>query len=1227
MLISDLSDYPSIKKLASALHQIDASQHGAAIMIGAGFSRSAAHHVGGDKKMPLWDSFTKKLIAELNPNDTDLSFSDPLRIAEEYRAYFGQAALNDRIRSEIDNDAWRTGALYKFLLELPWSEVMTTNWDTLLERAAESVHGPYYTPVTKPTDLTWASSPRIVKLHGTIGVTDSFVVAQEDYRTYPEKFAPFVNFARQVFIENELCLIGFSGDDPNFLHWAGWVRDHLADHARKIYLVGALKLSAARRKHLESINIAPIDLWDAVKHIDDRDLRHQTAIELFLQAMSDERKSKAEPHKWSPRNLHRNNVTETDFSRQFKDHEYAATLLKEKLGGLQQDRESYSGWLICPPSLQWQLKSQLSDPWPNVNNIMALPLAERAQFLYEISWRHSINYEFIPSWLAEQLFDVANSDVALGISKRQQMEIALVLLKNSRRLDAYDDIGKQAIQARINTLISLLEKYGQYLPDCAAELAYHQALVARDALDYASIEVYSEKIIGEDPVWKLRQAALQMELGRFDEGSKLIAMAYGELRENHRRDRHSIPILSRLMWAHFLLEAAHRGNFNQAPEVLPIFVESLYRKWRCDPWTWIEDIQEKARKQQEEYLKSRNFIEPLFGQGHYRDNSSQRSFSNETLAFLQLDGVTRDVGIPLRSGSARMNVNLLAGATEKFILSGGVGVELWDFTMALRAASSESSPSIKHYFTRIGVARASQGAVDITVSRILHAIDFWREKRSYGTADQQSHALSILRVLMEGLARLVVRVESDKAKEIFRLAVTLGQQRDLQHIWLAEVIDSLLTNSLESIPRSEQGELLIDALAFPLNSEVVVTAPSRWPNPVIDYPSSRDTYSNLDRRIDELIDLAKPNAEASNAALLRLIPLCKKDGFLTKVECEKLGHVLWGGNTAYQDMPQVANLFPHVFLLLPAPDGEKVRELVSRHLYEHNEAILTDTQRELRRFPSPEIHQAIMIYGGIANAAACGVAALLPSPEQALLLFDRLVKWRPATERDDDLGAESGERKRLLDSIGSALSYAIVPALSIEARNKDRFEKLKLFFTEIEGAFSAMPALVYFVAIDAEIANSVEIMIRKFLQGRTAREVSFAAIAVYKWMELSEVSNLPQFERLIARLVVIIESGRVVGLHQLLWVAGELVKKKYLSEEQIATLTETIPNIFSANDYSNINPVSQEAISVSSLREGCVKLASMLIGQNPSASTLKSLLDEAQNDALPEVRYALDAHD
>ncbi|BBB61719.1 hypothetical protein UNDKW_3446 [Undibacterium sp. KW1] len=1218
-LISELTDYPSIKKLASALHQFDASRHGAAIMVGAGFSRSAAHHVGGDKKMPLWDSFTKKLVAELNPADTNLNFSDPLRVAEEYRAYFGQAALNDRIRSEIDNDAWRTGELYQSLLELPWSEIMTTNWDTLLERAAEGIHGPYYTTITKPSDLTWASSPRIAKLHGTIGTTETFIAAQEDYRTYPERFAPFVNFARQVFIENELCLLGFSGDDPNFLHWTGWVRDHLADHSRKIYLVGALNLTAARRKHLESINIAPIDLWDAVKHIDDRDLMHRNATELFLAAMSNEARSKMEPHKWSPSNLGSSQVTETDLSRRFKDHDYAASLLKAQLAALKKDRESYPGWLICPPSLQWKIKSQLTNPSPNIKNVAALMPNDRAQLLYEIAWRHSITFDHIDPWLANQLFEIVNSDEPMSIGKRQRMEIALTLLKNSRWLEVNNETDQQFNQERINVLVTLLEKHSQYLPDCVAELAYYHALVARDVLDYAGVEARLEKIVGEDPVWKLRQASLTMESGRFAEGRELIAKAYGELRENHRRDRYSIPILSRLMWAHLLLEMANRGHSNRSQEVLPAFVESKYREWKCDPWDWMENIRERADEQQKEYLKNQKSIEPLFEQGYYRDNSSQRSFSNGKSVFLALDGMSRNVGLPLRLG----NVNLLAGTLEKLILSGGIGAELWNLTMALRVANSEDATSIKDVFTRVGIARISQRDANSIVSRILPAIEFWQFKRSNGSVEQRGFALPALQVLIEALARLVVRLTSEEAKNIFRLAVTLGRQPDFQHILLCTVLKSLLTNSLKSIPKSGQGELLTDALTFPLPSEVRTDVSHYLPMLVIDYPNARDSYPSLEKQINELISPG-PNGLVSNAALLRLLPLCKKEGFLTDGEREKLADILWGTPPTYENLPYAGKIYPHAFLYLPAPDAEKVKALLRHHLFEHDEAVLIDTQKKLRSFPSIEIERAIMIYSGIAHAAVSTAGAVFPTPEQAIVIFDRLMEWRPWKGSDDTFGLETREQTRLADSIGNALAYAIVPMLAKEARSTKRFQKLKLFYEEVNISISVMPAFAYFASISEDIADFAEKMIRKSLHRHAPREVSYAAITLQKWIELPEAADLPQFDRLISRLMVIIESGRKVGLQQLLRTVGDIFKKSRLSSEQVAILIEAIPEIFDANDYANIDPAGEEAITASSLRVECVKLAKVFFRKNPDATSLKGLLEKALTDALPEVRFAID---
>ena len=87
--------------------------------------------------------------------------------------------------------------------------------------------------------ISSAAAPRIIKLHGTVPGSEycPLIVTEEDYRTYPTKFAPFVNTVQQLMMETALLLIGFSGDDPNFLSWSGWVRDNLGGSAPKIYLL------------------------------------------------------------------------------------------------------------------------------------------------------------------------------------------------------------------------------------------------------------------------------------------------------------------------------------------------------------------------------------------------------------------------------------------------------------------------------------------------------------------------------------------------------------------------------------------------------------------------------------------------------------------------------------------------------------------------------------------------------------------------------------------------------------------------------------------------------------------------------------------------------------------------------------------------------------------------------------------------------------------------------
>src|SRR5215203_6015687 len=268
----------------------------AAVMVGSGFSRNADPVSVGAGPFPLWSGLTSRMFDELYPPDAlepeerqrrrsnYVSSAGAARLADEYSTYRGRSALDELLLEAVPHKRYSPGILHNMLLTLPWADVFTTNWDTLLERAADLVYDRNYDVVISASDIPTQQQPRIVKLHGSFDSQRPFIVTEEDFRTYPVKFTPFVNLVQQSAMENALCLIGFSGDDPNFLRWSGWVRDHLGDFAPQIYLCDLLDLSPSLRKLLESRNVVPVDLSPLFPLADwpDRGERHRKALEWFL---------------------------------------------------------------------------------------------------------------------------------------------------------------------------------------------------------------------------------------------------------------------------------------------------------------------------------------------------------------------------------------------------------------------------------------------------------------------------------------------------------------------------------------------------------------------------------------------------------------------------------------------------------------------------------------------------------------------------------------------------------------------------------------------------------------------------------------------------------------------------------------------------------------------------------------------------------------------------------
>lgn len=242
------------------------SQGRAVVMVGSGFSKNAKNYRYTEKKFLDWkqlgDIFYKKLYGRL-PEEEEYPcyYQDPLKLAEKVQQCFGRTALEKLILDHLPDEEYEPSELHETLLKLNWTDIFTTNYDTLLERARARVFNKRYQVVLNKEDLVYSKCPRIIKLHGSFPSTRPFIITEEDYRKYPQDFAVFVNTVRQALIENVMCMIGFSGDDPNFLNWIGWVRDCLGREASsKIYLIGMFDRVEIERKLCASRNIELINM-------------------------------------------------------------------------------------------------------------------------------------------------------------------------------------------------------------------------------------------------------------------------------------------------------------------------------------------------------------------------------------------------------------------------------------------------------------------------------------------------------------------------------------------------------------------------------------------------------------------------------------------------------------------------------------------------------------------------------------------------------------------------------------------------------------------------------------------------------------------------------------------------------------------------------------------------------------------------------------------------------
>ena len=913
-------------------------------MVGSGFTRNALKTRPDATEPPTWHEVTKELSIRLYPKDDQKSQRDKtaetsatdgiLRLAQEYKTAFGRSELHRLLQQLIRDDDFKPGDTHTRLLKLPWRDVFTTNWDTLLERACGSVIDRAYKTVRKMDEIPLTDRPRIIKLHGSLPAYFPLVITEEDYRTYPSRFAPFVNTAQQAMMETVFLLIGFSGNDPNFLHWSGWVRDNLGTAAPKIYLAGWLKLSPHRRRMLEDRNVVPIDLAQHPKgNLWPEHLCHKFATEWILHTL--ENGCPYDPTDWPPEQVRQYSqapelllpIQELQsvgpqvepWQSTNIDSDDLPNDVRNTLEIWAHNRKTYPGWLVIPNSAR-HLLSEHTDSWePCILRVLdGFQPVDQLHAIYELVWRRETLLDRLSTQLevaAQDILTMIDCD-ARTVDGKPNRSIDWVSVRKAWRNVAIALVTNARIRLDRNTFSRWIDALASYIDDdndTGNRIHHERSLWAIYTLDYESLESLLEGWSTEncDTAWMIRKAALLFDTGRNDEAKELVKDALATIRNIPPDDR-SVAGPSREGWA-------------------------MWAMWREEDWylickRWDELAALKCNAQLERY----HIINSLQG------NGEEKKTPSFDLGTRQVQGQLYSNVDPQAAAYRAIRLSEVAGlpqSTNRMIIASGIfklaAEELCTsnlkmaVSLVLRACDYDEDKTLKRVLSRTRVATLPANSAR-ELAEICESIINYSLPKMAGATSKKVGVFwaERMRVAMEVLSRLVLRLVPDKVEAIFNKALEYYKNEHVtRKTLLVNSVRSLLRRSWESLPEVYKSSHVLDLLNAPIvGLDNFTSAVNLYPEPsenLYDFPkpaAPRRTSKNK-HRWEEAVRLIvcglSGDVKARERASRRLLPVVFWDR-ITKGESKQVATALWK-HSSPDDLPCKTLLFDWTFLLLPEP--------------------------------------------------------------------------------------------------------------------------------------------------------------------------------------------------------------------------------------------------------------------------------------------------------------------
>lgn len=220
------------------------------LFCGAGISVSEGGLPGG-----------KQLARELaeRAGEPELVNAPLPEVAQAYELKMGHQSLIEYVSGRIDDPHYIPLHTHHLISALPFTKIITTNWDNLLEEALRQAGKPFV-KVVRDAHVAFADEMKVllIKLHGSIEQQDSIVITGDDYYDVFAHLPETANLVLAYFATKTILFLGFGLADEDFKRLYHEVVRHLGKHKRRAY---AAQLNPDERttKYWEQKNVQVIN--------------------------------------------------------------------------------------------------------------------------------------------------------------------------------------------------------------------------------------------------------------------------------------------------------------------------------------------------------------------------------------------------------------------------------------------------------------------------------------------------------------------------------------------------------------------------------------------------------------------------------------------------------------------------------------------------------------------------------------------------------------------------------------------------------------------------------------------------------------------------------------------------------------------------------------------------------------------------------------------------------